>query len=270
MRTNLLLSACLAFSSFSTAAELSEAERKTVRPLATDRPDQTETAHTVPKGWFQVESNLVSFNRTYHQTESAEITSLCDFLLKYGLAHNTDIEVGWYPQLRYHENDSNGVLIDKGSGSGDLLLRLKTNLTGNDTGIYALALLPWVKVPTAKGSLGNGSWEYGLTINQELDIGGGWELGSSLFLTMAATDERQRYFEPACTLALGRDLTQRLSFYVETYQGWLQDAERYWQSSFDGGLAFMVTPDVKLDIGMNWFFNGRQSLNPFAGISFRF
>jgi len=27
---------------------------------------------------------------------------------------------------------------------------------------------------------------------------------------------------------------------------------------------------VKLDIGVNWYFNGQQALNPFSGISFRF
>ena len=87
---------------------------------------------------------------------------------------------------------------------------------------------------------------------------------------MAVTDEQRRYFEPAFTLALGRDITERLGFYVETYQGWIYEDGRLWQSSFDGGFTYMVTPDVKLDIGANWFFNGQQSINPFAGISFRF
>ncbi|MCX6851295.1 MAG: transporter [Verrucomicrobia bacterium] len=196
------------------AAALPAAEQQPVRPLSTDRPDQTESAHTVPKGWFQVESNLVSFSRTYGMSEQAQDTSLCDFI--------------------------------------------------------SLAILPWVKAPTATTGFGNNAWEYGLTINQELDIGGGWELGSSIFLAMAVTDERQRYFEPAFTLAIGRDLTEKLAFYVETYQGWLNSEERYLQSSFDGGLTYLVTPDLKFDVGMNWFFNGNQTLNPFVGVSFRF
>jgi len=31
----------------------------TVRPLSTDRPDRTESPYSVPKGWLQIESDLV-------------------------------------------------------------------------------------------------------------------------------------------------------------------------------------------------------------------
>jgi outer membrane putative beta-barrel porin/alpha-amylase len=245
-------------------------ERKTVRPLSTDRPDQTESAISVPKGWFQVESNLVSFSRTYGGGDQSQNTSLGDFFFKYGITHNTDLQLGWAPRLLHRDKDSDGFLANKSSGRGDITLRVKTNLVGNDNGSYAIALLPWVKAPTATPGFGNNCWEYGLTINQELDLGGGWELGSSLFLAMVVTDDRERYFEPAITLVLGHDITERLAFYVETYQGWLNDDTRYLQSSLDGGLTYLITPDMKLDAGMNWFFNGQQTLNPFLGISFRF
>ncbi len=264
MRANLTLLTCLVIA----APALRGVEAP--RPLSTDRPDQTESAHTVPKGWFQVEANLLSFTRTLHQEGHVEDISLGDFLLKYGLTQNIDLEFGWQPRLLHREKDEDGNLVQVRHGSGDMLLRLKTNHLGNDAGAYALATLPWVKIPTASSGLGNDAWEYGLTVNQSLDIGGGWELGSSLFLTLAATEDQRHYFEPAFTLALGRDLTERLGFYIETYQGWLKDDTRYWQSSLDGGFTFMLTEDVKLDIGVNWYFNGQQALNPFSGISFRF
>ena len=245
-------------------------EKKTIRPLSTDRPDQTESACSVPKGWFQIESNLVSFSRSYGAGEQAQDTSFCDFIFKYGITHKTDLQIGWAPRLLHRDKDTDGVLVGKNRGSGDVCLRMKTNLVGNDAGPYALAVLPWVKAPTATSGLGNQCWEYGLTINQELEIGDGWELGSSIFLAMAVTDERERCFEPAFTLALGRDLTEKLAFYVETYQGWLNDDGRYWQCSLDGGLTYLVTPDLKFDAGANWFFNGHRTLNPFVGVSFRF
>jgi hypothetical protein len=238
--------------------------------LSTDRPDQTESAHTVPKGWVQVESNLLSFSRTYGGGERVQDTSLGDFLLKYGITHDTDLEIGWAPWLLHRDTDMAGFLQHESSGYGDVTLRVKTSLTGNDSGAYALAVLPWVTLPGASAGLGSGRWEYGVTINQELEIGGGWELGSSLFLAMTVTDERERYFEPAFTLALGHDLTERLAFYVETYQSWRSDGSRYLQSSFDGGLTYQVTPNLKFDAGVNWYYNGRQALNPFVGVSFRF
>jgi hypothetical protein len=270
MTKQILAFIAAAISPLGAAEDWFEVERKNVRPLSTDRPDQTESAQTVPKGWFQVESNLVSFSRSYGMGELSQDTSVSDFIFKYGITRNTDLQVGWAPRLLHRDKDTDGVLVGKTSGSSDVTLRMKTNLVGNDEGGYAIALLPWVKLPTASYGLGNQCWEYGLTINQELDIGGGWELGSSIFLAMAVNDERQRYFEPAFTLAIGRDLTEKLAFYVETYQGWLNDDRRYLQSSFDGGLTYMVTPNLKFDVGMNWFFNGHQALNPFVGVSFRF
>ncbi|OYW75414.1 MAG: hypothetical protein B7Z37_13415 [Verrucomicrobia bacterium 12-59-8] len=145
----------VAISPFAAADDWIVMARETPRPLSTDRPDQTESAHTVPKGWFQVESNLVSFSRTYGEGEQAQDTSLCDFLLKYGITQNTDLQIGWAPGLLHRDKDSDGVLTDKSSGSGDVYLRMKTNLVGNDTGPYALAVLPWVKAPTATAGLGN-------------------------------------------------------------------------------------------------------------------
>lgn len=270
--TNPFLS-CIAaaISSLAAPEDVIQMEKKSVRPLSTDRPDQTESACSVPKGWFQVESNLVSFSRSYGGVEQVQDTSLCDFLFKYGITENTDLQVGWAPRLLHREKDCDGFLTDKSNGRGDLSLRMKTNLIGNDGGPYAIALLPWVKAPVATQGMGCTSWEYGLTINQELDIGGGWELGSSIFLAMASTDTRDHCFEPAFTLAIGRDLTEKLGFYMETYQGWLdEEGGRYLQSSVDGGLTYLVTPNLKFDAGVNWFFNGHETLNPFVGVSFRF
>ena len=34
-----------------------------VRPMATDRPDQTDGVYTVPKGWWQFETGLLSYSR---------------------------------------------------------------------------------------------------------------------------------------------------------------------------------------------------------------
>lgn len=264
MRANLTLLTCLAIA----APALHGVEAP--RPMSTDRPDQTESAYTVPKGWFQMEANLFSFTRTLGQSGHTEEASWGDFLFKYGLTQKMDLELGWQPHLTSREKDAAGLLTQERQGRGDMLLRLKINHLGNDTGAYALATMPWVKIPTASSGLGNDTWEYGLTVNQSLDIGGGWELGSSLFLAMAAVGNQQHYFEPAFTLALGRDLTERLGFYIETYQGWHKDDSRYWQCSLDGGFTFMLTENVQFDIGVNWYFNGQKALNPFSGISFRF
>ena len=81
-----------------------------------------------------------------------------DFLLKYGLTENIDLQVGWAPLLLRRDKDTDGVLAGKNSGHGDVFLRMKTSLVGNDSGAYALALLSWVKIPAASPGLGNECW----------------------------------------------------------------------------------------------------------------
>jgi hypothetical protein len=43
------------------------------------------------------------------------------------------------------------------AGVGDTFARLKINLRGDDGCAVALALLPYVKLPTARAGLGNGA-----------------------------------------------------------------------------------------------------------------
>jgi hypothetical protein len=45
---------------------------------------------------------------------------------------------------------------------GDLFLRTKVNLWGNDRGKGAFALIPFVKAPTTPQGIGNGATEGGL------------------------------------------------------------------------------------------------------------
>ena len=58
MRAYIIFFTCLA----ATAAPLRAAEQQAVRPLSTDRPDTTESTHTVDAGHFQIESDLVAFS----------------------------------------------------------------------------------------------------------------------------------------------------------------------------------------------------------------
>jgi hypothetical protein len=43
------------------------------------------------------------------------------------------------------------------SGIGDTFARLKINVLGDDHGPLAVALSPYIKLPTAQSGLGNGS-----------------------------------------------------------------------------------------------------------------
>ena len=140
--------------SLSAAAEL--------RPLSTDRPDTTESPHTVDAGHFQFEMEIANRTRNGHEREF----SLGETNAKIGLNHSTDLQVvlPFYTHIR-----------DGDEGFGDMEIRLKHNLWGNDEGATAMALMPFIKLPTANGDLGNGEVEGGLIVPFGFEGPAGWD-----------------------------------------------------------------------------------------------
>ena len=112
----LLLTSCSAL-----AAEL--------RPLSTDRPDTTESPHTVDAGHFQFEMELAAWSKDGRERE----LSLGELNAKIGLDDCTDLQfvLPFYTHVRGGDE-----------GFGDVQIRLKHNLWGNDEGSTALAVMP--------------------------------------------------------------------------------------------------------------------------------
>ena len=122
--------------------------RHLMREMSTDRPDTTESAYTVDAGHFQVEADLLKVTRERHNvakdhtiTEALEIAPLN---LKVGLGNRSDLQilVPTYTALRVR--DKRRRESDTVRGFGDMEVRLKNNLWGNDGGATALALMPYV------------------------------------------------------------------------------------------------------------------------------
>src|SRR5512139_7825 len=67
------------------------------RPLATDRPDRTESPFSVPRGWMQIEADLVSHGEFQRGDETLTLTSAGAFNLKYGLTHRMDAQLLFSP-----------------------------------------------------------------------------------------------------------------------------------------------------------------------------
>jgi hypothetical protein len=73
------------------------------------------------------------------------------------------------------KNRSTGA-VTSGSGFGDILLGSKVNLFGNEGARQALALLPFVKIPTASTNIGNGVTEFTLNAPYTINLDTLWSL----------------------------------------------------------------------------------------------
>lgn len=124
-----------------------------LRPLSTDRPDTTESPHTVDCGHFQFEMEVANWDRD----GGSNTYNFAEINVKIGLAANTDLQIV-LPAFSHEESGAEGF--------GEMELRLKQNLWGNDDGPTALALMPFIKLPTASGDLGNGEVEGGTSLRE--------------------------------------------------------------------------------------------------------
>ena len=111
-----------------------------VRPLSTDRPDRTESPYSVPKGWFQFESDLVSGGRIEIGAERITALSLVTINAKYGVFDDVDVQFVFSPFVRVETKV--GLSTFQETGSGQAGLRVKWNLVGNDDDGPASSRLP--------------------------------------------------------------------------------------------------------------------------------
>jgi len=131
--------------------------RELMREMSTDRPDKTESAYTVDAGHFQVEMDLVTYVRDRYTSDHTDVDafSVAPMNLKVGLTNRIDFQLllETYNWVRTEDRIDGDVTHSR--GFGDVTLRLKTNLWGNDGGGSAFAVMPFVKLPTNQDGLGN-------------------------------------------------------------------------------------------------------------------
>lgn len=119
-----------------------------MRYFATDRPDVTESAYTVNAGHFQYEADLFkSVNTRFDGTKNVQqLFNNCT--LKAGITNSLDFQL--VIESFVHEKTTVGNQVSETSGFGHISLRAKQNIWGNDRGITALSILPFINLP--KGS----------------------------------------------------------------------------------------------------------------------
>jgi Putative MetA-pathway of phenol degradation len=242
--------------------------RAEMRDFNTDRPDQTESPYTVDAGHFQWEMDLLNFTRDTEDGRRVDTLNVAPFNLKIGLLDNTDLHLIYETWIWQRETAPQKRWTQR--GSGDLTIRLKHNFWGNDGGTTALAIMPYVTVPTKASDLGRDDAEGGVIIPF------GWNLSDKLFLgvmtqwkwlpgEMGGTTHAWTN-----TASLGVSLTDRLGSYFELATTVFDDASP-WQATLDGGFTYMLTENVQLDLGCNFgITESAPDLQPFVGVTYRY
>lgn len=235
-----------------------------MRDLSTDRPDFTESPFTVDAGHFQVELSFLEYTRD-HEGGRTDTYSVLPINLKLGVLNDLDLQFVFNPYLLVKTEEAT---LD---GFGNVQLRSKVNLWGNDTGTTALGLMPFVQLPTAADGLGSDRVEGGLIVPFAWDLPGGWSVGLMAELDVVRHRSNDDYgIEFVHTAAVGREIAGPLGGYVE-YIGLAphRTGARY-QATIGLGLTFGISPDIQLDGGANFGISGgADDVTLFSGIALR-
>jgi hypothetical protein len=247
--------------------------REYMREMVTDRPDRTESAYTVDAGHVQVEMDVVTWVHDRYTADRSDLDSLSvvPMNLKVGLTNRVDLQVVLETWNWVRTKDRVSGRVTRQHGFGDVTVRLKTNLWGNDGGRSALAVMPFVKLPTNQDDLGNDAVEGGLIFPVDFELPYEWGLGAQMeFDLNEDADGGGHHPEFVNTVEVGHDIVGDLGGYVEFFSAASTDSDTHWQATVDFGLTYALTEDLQLDGGVNvGVTRATDDVNPFLGLSFR-
>lgn len=250
--------------------------RELMREMSTDRPDLTESPYTVDAGHFQFETDLWNYSYDRHNSARAdtrdEASSFATINAKAGLLNNLDLQliIPTYNRVRSH--DLSTGTVTRNEGFGDLTLRMKYNLWGNDGGKTAFGVMPFVKLPTAATGLGNNSVEGGLILPLAVELPDGWSMGTMLEVDILHDGVGNGHHADFInTITFGHDIVGKLAGYVEFFSALSTEAAAPWMATANAGLTYGLTENVQLDAGVNFgVTRSAPDINPVVGLSWRF
>ncbi|MFD0940961.1 transporter [Pedobacter boryungensis] len=240
--------------------------RDKMRDMSTDRPDITENPNSVDAGHFQMETDLFKTSRSKNDGITSVENNYNLANLKLGLTHNTDLQLVVGSYVNSYDKDATGKKFNNTSGFGDLTIRIKHNLWGNDGGKTAFALMPYINLPTSKD---NNAVEGGIIFPLSVDIGDGFDFGTQIQVDILKSIQSGYHTGLLQSIVVGKELSKSLETFVESYYNYDFENKKF-DLSFNGGMGYSVTKNLKFDAGFNLGLIKNTDKVYFIGFSFRY
>jgi hypothetical protein len=245
-----------------------------LRSLCADRPTKSTGTCTVDAGHWQLETDL--YNGTWQSTDGVSTSTqlFTNPTLKLGLTNTWDVEINIAPYEEVRTHDSHTGVTTTAWGVGDLFLRTKLNLLGDDSGNFAVAVEPFVKAPTAASGVGNGAWEGGVLVPLLITLPNNWSISMDPELDDLADASGSGHHLNAISLfSVGYGLTKEVTVFGELWgDANFDPSGTVFQSSFDIAAAWIPAkaPNLQLDGGFNFGLNRHTpGVQFYAGVSRR-
>jgi hypothetical protein len=245
-----------------------------LRKFAPDRPTKGFSVRTVDAGHFEIETDLVNYTYSKYLGVTTRNYQALDPTFKLGVTNWMDVEVQ-FNGLQYTQMFDGGPMpnFQNSTGFGDVFLRTKINLLGNDSGPVGFALIPYVKLPSSTPLISNGAVEGGLiaplalrpadfivTLMTEVDD-----------LKSATSNNRYANFVNLVSVSHGVPGTEGVNAMVELFSSVGTDPGTAPIYTLDFGMNFRLSQHIILDVGLNLGLNSAApKAQVYTGLSARF
>jgi Putative MetA-pathway of phenol degradation len=245
-----------------------------LRKFAPDRPTKGFSVRTIDAGHFEIESDFINYTTSNSPGGTTHSLQGFDPTFKLGLTNWMDVEVQ-FNGLQYTDafDGPSPFSFQNNAGFGDVFLRTKMNLFGNDSGPAGFALIPYVKLPSSTPLISNGAVEGGLiaplalrpddfiiTLMTEVDD-----------LKSATGNNRYANFVNLVSVSHAVPGTEGVNAMVELYSSVGTDPATSPIYTLDFGMNFRLDKHTILDIGLNLGLNSAApKAQIYTGISARF
>jgi hypothetical protein len=245
-----------------------------LRKFAPDRPTKGFSVRTVDAGHFEIETDLVNYTYSKYLGVTTRNYQALDPTFKLGVTNWMDVEVQ-FNGLQYTQMFDGGPMpnFQNSTGFGDVFLRTKINLLGNDSGPVGFALIPYVKLPSSTPLISNGAVEGGLiaplalrpadfivTLMTEVDD-----------LKSATSNNRYANFVNLVSVSHGVPGTEGINAMVELFSSVGTDPGTAPIYTLDFGMNFRLSQHIILDVGLNLGLNSAApKAQVYTGLSARF
>ena len=239
-----------------------------LREMTTDRPDTTESPFTINAGHVQFETTILGYSRAPRDAggANAEAYEFATTNARIGLTNAFELNLVVHPYGI--AEPGGGAARQQGIGAVDV--RAKLNLLGNDGGKVALALLPYVSIPTDRNNGVSPRYvEYGLLVPVAFDLSERFGLGLNAGVNVRRDDPAEPYrVYGVATASLAVSWNDRLGSYYEVAVE--AGGSRPAAISLNTGITWLVRDNLQLDAGTQFGVHGDAPLfGPFIGFSLR-
>ncbi|MDF1866136.1 MAG: transporter [Saprospiraceae bacterium] len=215
--------------------------------IVTDRPNQTESALTVPKGSLQIESGIL-FGFTNQEGISERQVLIPTNLFRFGLTKG--IELRSVAQL---ESLKNKTTFEEINGVSDFEIGTKVQLFKKEQVNTQVAFLTHFLIPIGSNGLTNEKFgsisKLAAAIEFGPKVGAGYNLGYSYFGNGKGN--------LTYSIATGFKLTEQTSLYIEPF-GEIVELEKH-LLNVDAGFTYLLRDNLQLDFSFGTGINNTMT-----------